>query len=542
MFMFVRLLNACFFKILAAAATQDDAPGGVVAWVSFGRVGSTTMRKVLQHRAELKGFRKYDGPDGLCHIKPINWSSTQEVQCGDVEPGYVVQTEYGFCQRLKGARPCRYMTLLRDPLNTIVSEYNWFCKACKEGGKQCVSRDKQNMRKRFLQEHPRSTPQLTCPNMLITDYAKHYRNQYTMQFSGKKIFCSQSGESPGSIDFRDCSETLTEDDYQAALGVLTRRDVLVLLLETLWVGATGVSPAGITKLANFLPDPDLIGRAEVHRNGHNKSYVPTQGEMDELKRILSFDIRLYEEMQRRDVMTQDNQPSGAESVGGANAEDGRTSSTMTPSQDNQDSAVELFDSTNGEEMLRRDEPTQVNQPPADAEDGRAHTRRKPYHDHHKSMAEIFGGTNVEEDMPRRDDMTPVDQPDAAKPAGARGRVAGQYVNISTGETFVMGGGADLGSTTPPSTTPHADPQGPHLETPMHRSTTPPSTTQALPFSVTADSLEPLEEIESMDKFEESVLTTQHVSSRRRGYKWLRDHSRHERDGIRRRRRHFRHSH
>jgi len=304
-YVWLPFLVACFSGAIAVATDEDAyVPNEVIAWVSFGRVGSTTMREVLHHRARLKHYRHYEGPDGLCHNKPLNWTApaSEKLQCEDVEQGYVVQTEYGFCQRLNNSRPCRYMTLLRSPLDMMISEYNWFCKDCMEGGKQCVAQSKQIARRRFLKSNPQNTPQLTCPNMQITDYAKHYRNQYTMQFSGKKIFCSRTGESQNSVTFRDCSETLTEVDFQAALQTLTHPAFLVLRLETLWEGIPGVSPSGITKMANFLRDPDLSGRAEVHRNGHNKSYVPTEEEVVELRRILSFDIRLYEEMKRREEL------------------------------------------------------------------------------------------------------------------------------------------------------------------------------------------------------------------------------------------------
>lgn len=301
--MSVDSVRACFFSVLFAIAAAEHAPpGDVIAWVSFGRVGSTTMREVLRHRGEMKGFRKYNGPDGLCHNKPIDWTvpRDQAVLCSDVEDDYVVQTEYGFCHRLHHSRPCRYMTLLRNPIDVIISEYNWFCRDCMEGGRQCVPKAEQVARKQILEENPQSTPQLTCPNMLITDYAKHYRNQYTMQFSGKKIFCSRTGEPQKSTAFRDCSETLSEVDYQAALQTLTSPNILVLRLETLWEGIPGVSPPGITKLAEFLQDPELSGRAEVHKNKHKKSYMPTDAELAELRRILSFDIRLYEDMRRRE--------------------------------------------------------------------------------------------------------------------------------------------------------------------------------------------------------------------------------------------------
>lgn len=306
---FVFSVMECVSVAVEPAGSADIRPGDVVAWVSFGRVGSTTMREVLHHRAGAKGFATYNGPDGLCHAKPIDWTAPhdQKVPCSDVEDSYVVQTEYGFCQRLNRSRPCRYMTLLRHPLDMMISEYNWFCRDCMEGGKQCVDESEQLARKQYLQENPQTTPQLTCPNMLITDYAKHYRNQYTMQFSGKKIFCSRTGESQKTVAFRDCSETLTEVDFQAALQTLTSPNVLVLRLETLWEGIPGVCPAGITKLAEFLQDPDLSGRTEIHKNKHKKSYVPTPAELTELRRILSFDIRLYKHMQRREEKNETNQ-------------------------------------------------------------------------------------------------------------------------------------------------------------------------------------------------------------------------------------------
>ena len=47
---------------------------------------------------------------------------------------------YGFCELLSTFtdRGCRYVTLLREPVSRLVSDWNYFCIACMQNGHKCV--------------------------------------------------------------------------------------------------------------------------------------------------------------------------------------------------------------------------------------------------------------------------------------------------------------------------------------------------------------------------------------------------------------------
>lgn len=270
----------------------DNHPREVLAWVSFGRVGSTTMRGVLRKRAVRHGWAPRDGPQGVCRAKKLNFNKrVAQLPCSDVESGAVVQTDYGYCSLLGGARRCRYFTLLRDPIDMIVSQYNWFCLSCQEGV-QCVSKSKQTQRIEANAHKLTGVPQLSCPDMSIVDYARHYSNQFTVQFSGKKAECSRSGQEQDSAMFRDCIWQLTEVDYQAAEAALHKEAVLVLRFETMWSTPTG-RPSGMELLADYIGDPEILTKESYVKNRNKRHYTPSKAEVEQLKGIMHYDLRLY---------------------------------------------------------------------------------------------------------------------------------------------------------------------------------------------------------------------------------------------------------
>lgn len=279
----------------------------IVAWVSFGKVGSTTMRQLLSARAAKHDWHTYPGSQGMCTAKPLNLSSTSLPQCSDVERSNVVQTDFGYCNLLQGARSCKYMTLVREPLDMMVSRYNYYCLACAENGTECpgftetgevdtVARDR-FLRKRKSEQDPRmaSRPILTCPNMSLVDYARYAGNIYTGMFSGRKTLCDQdyfTNISTGNEAYMACRNTLNTGDFRKALAFPMNKQNLILRLESLY--SEDIQPNGVDQLAAFLHEGDMALSAHaVLRNKNKHQYTPSIEEKKELRNILIYDVLLY---------------------------------------------------------------------------------------------------------------------------------------------------------------------------------------------------------------------------------------------------------
>ena len=95
----------------------------LTVYVPIDKSGSTTVRgALLRSRAW-----------GLCILgRPGTRAQGDPVCRGDA----IAIGSYGDC-RAVAPRKCQYFTVLRDPVARRVSEYDWFCRACKEGNKYC---------------------------------------------------------------------------------------------------------------------------------------------------------------------------------------------------------------------------------------------------------------------------------------------------------------------------------------------------------------------------------------------------------------------
>ena len=97
---------------------------------------------------------------------------------GTAEVGYGFP--FGACSFT--SRPCRYFTILREPISRLISAYNYFCLDCKDRHKFCATqqgRPAKNDRPAWVRKCMLST----CPNMSFLDWAKLHANLYTRLFS-----------------------------------------------------------------------------------------------------------------------------------------------------------------------------------------------------------------------------------------------------------------------------------------------------------------------------------------------------------------------
>jgi len=165
-------------------------------------------------------------------------------------------------------RDCRPFTLLRHPMDRLVSAYNYFCLNCEQGGKAC------NGKNSFAEYQAGNPHKYTCPDMTIVDYAKHLGSYYVSFFSGCRGF--------------DCDEA----NLHHALMNLNKSSTLVLFLEGLYKPLFGKAP-GVDQLASFLGETDFP-TPNHPSNVHAHSFEPSQEERKEMATVLALDMKLYD--------------------------------------------------------------------------------------------------------------------------------------------------------------------------------------------------------------------------------------------------------
>ena len=121
---------------------------------------------------------------------------------------------YGDC-RAVAPRKCQYFTVLRDPVARRVSEYDWFCRACKEGNKYCG---------RLVMACP--PPGDPAPPPTLEAWAQRSPNVYTQIFSREESCGGYSALAAGPT-------RLDADAYARAAAALAAPDMLVLTTEDL---------------------------------------------------------------------------------------------------------------------------------------------------------------------------------------------------------------------------------------------------------------------------------------------------------------------
>ena len=311
----VLALFACVVGVTGRIGGHHDAPsptdqhgGSVVGWVPFGKVGSTSMRNILERRAKLYGWERFEPEHGghVCHFRKSK-ACRRPMECADVPLGYVAQVAFGFCELLRNrtGRACRYATVLRDPIERIVSDWNYFCLACAEGGRFCpYSHGSKNATAhaeailsnsrlpRGADGAPMATPLNTCPRMSLVDYAAYIGNVYTNRFDvDVSTVTTINTELCDESDAARVRRRGRQPSLQMAQRALLRPDMLVMFTEDLSHG--GLDP--LWRLLN--ESSSSIKKLDEHvgtRNAHHGQTVePMPNETRALQSVLSSDVQLY---------------------------------------------------------------------------------------------------------------------------------------------------------------------------------------------------------------------------------------------------------
>ena len=204
---------------------------------------------------------------------------------------------FGGCAVLPPGSRCQYLTSLREPGNRTVSEYNYFCRSCAEGGTLCNS-------------------VTGCPHTGFMQWARGHAEQFTQHFSPPlwppapqwvKVDDNDDVPLPNglwpSLYFYQYSRgfparpRVNDTDYERALRVLSGHGptpMLAIKLEQLEVD-------GWERIQEFLGAPglDLRSHEEVvlHDEQRDKTddYEPTEEEMREVREVIdAYDRQLYE--------------------------------------------------------------------------------------------------------------------------------------------------------------------------------------------------------------------------------------------------------
>jgi hypothetical protein len=270
---YIVLAGACLWRVNALPSELlDELPQGkIFVYVAFDKTGSTTFRRILTQRENEHGWPTYEGEP--CHISSFNKSDG--LRCASV-PGiendkHVTNKSYlniifplflsdgdviieynrpSYCNET--TRPCKYFTVLRDPIDRILSAYSYFCQGCAEGGRQC----------RGYQD----PKHLICPNMTLFEYAEYFGSVYTQGFapSGAAV-AGKYNRVKAAMQFLNTILVITFKDMQAERPF-----------------------AGLGKL---LEEPWLEAHESLASNKHD--HVLPQV-LDEVRDALRDDIELYQ--------------------------------------------------------------------------------------------------------------------------------------------------------------------------------------------------------------------------------------------------------
>ena len=292
---------------------NPESPDDVLTvFVEVGKTGSTTIKNTILDAvsAEMSSYCAIDlRSRQLAKGKTVRACSGSAIVCkplpAPMDPSHpaipdvclavaAVGAPFGTCATVSPGRRCQYLTSLREPGNRTVSEYNYFCRACAEGGKLCNA-------------------DTGCPHVSFLHWARSHAEQFTQHFAPpmwppttRWIRIEDDAEDKEdrrssyyyqyAHGFPDRPK-VTSADYERALHVLSGKwtvPMLALKLEQLEVD-------GWERIEEFLGSPGLELRSherkELHDRPKGNDYHPTQEEMTEVRETIhAFDARLYESL------------------------------------------------------------------------------------------------------------------------------------------------------------------------------------------------------------------------------------------------------
>ena len=293
--------------------------GRLLVFLGFEKTGSNTLAKAFELRAQGRASSRSrpstpndcDGQAYLCR------QNLAQPGCCAREPNgsVVLDDHYGLCERYAATRECRYLTLLRSPLERAVSAYNYFCVACAQGNAHCTSGPN------------------ACPNVGISEYVSWFVSTGKITLYVRGLGLSLEAYPPHHqhvvvVRHNRSEPPMSNDDRLAAYYKRARtrleeaRNLFALPLELL------DAPAVEARLLRDLDDGSSKATAawaqmlSMHQNSFNETKAwdrrgSRAGTQEQLRSVASLtsverakiiwalrhDVRLYELVQRRATAT-----------------------------------------------------------------------------------------------------------------------------------------------------------------------------------------------------------------------------------------------
>lgn len=195
--------------------------------------------------------------------------------CANVKDGgFATVRRYGYCEAIKSVRPCRYVTLLREPLSQMIAAYNMLCLGCERGSNMCI--------------HAPGA----CPTKSMSDFAAERDNLITRTMAGALPEGKDLLE--GYYEDSGFRNPVTEAHFHRAQTNLNSSKLLALPAEDFAVDRKSGQIGNYRKLLDFVGD--LNPKRFLERQYDqlpSGDFKPSDTDMQRMKRALKFDMRLY---------------------------------------------------------------------------------------------------------------------------------------------------------------------------------------------------------------------------------------------------------
>ena len=253
--------------VAGALASKPARPKHTV-YVHFSKTGSTSLRQALIKVSSSLSSSFVD----VGFVYPGSSGKIRSAIRGRSRVEQVVQGKFGACDSVPDRDSCVYFTLLREPVDRIISSYNFFC-------------SKGAMQGRYWHNQFLHWEGSKCPGISLTDYAKMIGNIYVKEFS-LAYACSPYWRGPGKLPFEEENAQRIEPSrqhLQQAIANVRAAQVTVLALnDTLpqqWdqlCASFGWNCPGIT-----------------HHNTNSHAHNPTDAELASIRDTLALDIEFF---------------------------------------------------------------------------------------------------------------------------------------------------------------------------------------------------------------------------------------------------------